>query len=208
MVNYSFTIRAEGDVVMKRCSWCEKDEIYMKYHDEEWGVPVFDDRKQFEFLVLESAQAGLSWLTILKKRKGYRKAYDGFNPITVAKFNDKKIEELMNFEGIIRNERKIRASVNNAKRFIEVQKEFGSFSEYIWRFVDHKPIINTWKKESEIPAKTKLSEEISKDLKNRGFSFLGPIIIYSHLQATGLINDHIVDCFRYNQINQMRKKVR
>lgn len=208
MVNYSFTIRAEGDVVMRRCSWCEKDEIYMKYHDEEWGVPVFDDRKQFEFLVLESAQAGLSWLTILKKRKGYRKAYDGFNPITVAKFNDKKIEELMNFEGIIRNERKIRASVNNAKRFIEVQKEFGSFSEYIWRFVDYKPIINTWKKESEIPAKTKLSEEISKDLKNRGFSFLGPIIIYSHLQAIGLINDHIVDCFRYNQINQMRKKVR
>ncbi|HHX25013.1 MAG: DNA-3-methyladenine glycosylase I [Tepidanaerobacteraceae bacterium] len=193
---------------MRRCSWCEKDEIYMKYHDEEWGVPVFDDRKQFEFLVLESAQAGLSWLTILKKRKGYRKAYDGFNPITVAKFNDKKIEELMNFEGIIRNERKIRASVNNAKRFIEVQKEFGSFSEYIWRFVDYKPIINTWKKESEIPAKTKLSEEISKDLKNRGFSFLGPIIIYSHLQAIGLINDHIVDCFRYNQINQMRKKVR
>jgi DNA-3-methyladenine glycosylase I len=208
MVNYSFTIRAEGDVVMRRCSLCEKDEIYMKYHDEEWGVPVFDDRKQFEFLVLESAQAGLSWLTILKKRKGYRKAYDGFNPITVAKFNDKKIEELMNFEGIIRNERKIRASVNNAKRFIEVQKEFGSFSEYIWRFVDYKPIINTWKKESEIPAKTKLSEEISKDLKNRGFSFLGPIIIYSHLQAIGLINDHIVDCFRYNQINQMRKKVR
>jgi DNA-3-methyladenine glycosylase I len=132
-----------GDVVMKRCSWCENDELYTKYHDEEWGVPVFDDRKQFEFLVLESAQAGLSWLTILRKRESYRKAYDNFNPITVAKFDDRKIEELMKYEGIIRNEKKIRASVNNAKRFIEVQKEFGSFSKYIWKFVDYKPIVNS-----------------------------------------------------------------
>ncbi len=192
---------------MKRCSWCENDELYIKYHDEEWGVPVFDDRKQFEFLVLESAQAGLSWLTILRKRESYRKAYDNFNPITVAKFDDRKIEELMKYEGIIRNEKKIRASVNNAKRFIEVQKEFGSFSKYIWKFVDYKPIINSWKNESEIPAKTELSEAISKDLKKRGFEFIGPVIIYSHLQATGLINDHIIDCFRYNQINQIRKKV-
>ena len=128
---------------MKRCSWCENDELYTKYHDEEWGVPVFDDRKQFEFLVLESAQAGLSWLTILRKRESYRKAYDNFNPITVAKFDDRKIEELMKYEGIIRNEKKIRASVNNAKRFIEVQKEFGSFSKYIWKFVDYKPIVNS-----------------------------------------------------------------
>lgn len=192
---------------MKRCSWCENDELYTKYHDEEWGVPVFDDRKQFEFLVLESAQAGLSWLTILRKRESYRKAYDNFNPITVAKFDDRKIEELMKYEGIIRNEKKIRASVNNAKRFIEVQKEFGSFSKYIWKFVDYKPIINSWKNESEIPAKTELSEAISKDLKKRGFEFIGPVIIYSHLQATGLINDHIIDCFRYDQINKMRKKV-
>ncbi|HHV17871.1 MAG TPA: DNA-3-methyladenine glycosylase I [Thermoanaerobacterales bacterium] len=192
---------------MKRCSWCENDELYTKYHDEEWGVPVFDDRKQFEFLVLESAQAGLSWLTILRKRESYRKAYDNFNPITVAKFDDRKIEELMKYEGIIRNEKKIRASVNNAKRFIEVQKEFGSFSKYIWKFVDYKPIINSWKNESEIPAKTELSEVISKDLKKRGFEFIGPVIIYSHLQATGLINDHIIDCFRYDQINKMRKKV-
>ena len=192
---------------MKRCSWCENDELYTKYHDEEWGVPVFDDRKQFEFLVLESAQAGLSWLTILRKRESYRKAYDNFNPITVAKFDDRKIEELMKYEGIIRNERKIRASVNNAQRFIEVQKEFGSFSEYIWKFVDYKPIVNSWKSESEIPAKTELSEAISKDLKKRGFEFIGPVIIYSHLQATGLINDHIIDCFRYDQINKMRKKV-
>lgn len=193
---------------MKRCAWCENDELYTKYHDEEWGVPVFDDRKQFEFLVLESAQAGLSWLTILRKRESYRKAYDNFNPITVAKFDDRKIEELMKYEGIIRNERKIRASVNNAQRFIKVQKEFGSFSEYIWKFVDYKPIINSWKNESEIPAKTELSEVISKDLKKRGFEFIGPVIIYSHLQATGLINDHIIDCFRYNQINQIRKKVK
>lgn len=192
---------------MKRCAWCENDELYTKYHDEEWGVPVFDDRKQFEFLVLESAQAGLSWLTILRKRESYRKAYDNFNPITVAKFDDRKIEELMKYEGIIRNERKIRASVNNAQRFIEVQKEFGSFSEYIWKFVDYKPIVNSWKSESEIPAKTELSEAISKDLKKRGFEFIGPVIIYSHLQATGLINDHIIDCFRYDQINKMRKKV-
>jgi DNA-3-methyladenine glycosylase I len=192
---------------MKRCSWCENDELYTKYHDEEWGVPVFDDRKQFEFLVLESAQPGLSWLTVLRKRESYRKAYDNFNPITVAKFDDRKIEELMKYEGIIRNEKKIRASVNNAKRFIEVQKEFGSFSKYIWKFVDYKPIINSWKNESEIPAKTELSEVISKDLKKRGFEFIGPVIIYSHLQATGLINDHIIDCFRYDQINKMRKKV-
>lgn len=192
---------------MRRCSWCKNDKLYIRYHDEEWGVPVFDDRKQFEFLVLESAQAGLSWLTILKKRKGYRKAYDDFTPITVAKFDDRKVEELMNYEGIIRNEKKIKASINNAQRFVEIQKEFGSFSRYIWKYVDYKPIINSWKSESEVPAKTKLSEEISKDLKNRGFQFLGPIIIYSHLQATGLINDHIIDCFRYNQICEMRKKV-
>lgn len=193
---------------MKRCAWCGNDELYVKYHDEEWGVPVFDDRKQFEFLVLESAQAGLSWLTILKKRQSYRRAYEGFDPIKVAKFDKRKVEELMNFDGIIRNERKIRASINNAKRFIEIQKEFGSFSKYIWRFVDYKPIINSWQGESEIPAKTKLSEEISKDLRNRGFEFLGPIIIYSHLQATGLVNDHIVDCFRYKQICEMIRQVK
>jgi len=188
---------------MKRCAWCENDEQYIKYHDEEWGVPAFDDQKQFEFLILESAQAGLSWLTILKKRKGYRKAYAGFDPIVVAEFGERKVEELMNFDGIIRNEKKIRASINNARRFLEIQREFGSFSKYIWRFVDYRPIINAWKKESDIPSKTKLSEEISKDLKNRGFEFLGPTIIYSHLQATGLVNDHIVDCFRYKEISKM-----
>jgi DNA-3-methyladenine glycosylase I len=189
---------------MKRCAWCGNDELYIKYHDEEWGVPVYDDRKQFEFLVLESAQAGLSWLTILRKREGYRRAYDNFNPNTVAKFDNKKITELLRDEGIVKNERKIRASINNAQRFLEVQKEFGSFSEYIWKFVDYKPIVNSWENEAEIPAKTALSGAISEDLKKRGFKFIGPVIIYSHLQATGLVNDHIVDCFRYEQIN--RKK--
>lgn len=189
---------------MKRCSWCEGSDIYIKYHDEEWGVPAFDDNKQFEFLVLETAQAGLSWITILKKRENYRLAYDNFKPETVAGFDDKKIEELMKNDGIIRNERKIKASVNNAKRFIEIQKEFGSFSKYIWSFVNYKPVINSWSKDSEIPAKTELSETISKELKKRGFQFLGPVIMYSHMQATGLVNDHVCDCFRYNEINNMK----
>nr|WP_132248278.1 DNA-3-methyladenine glycosylase I [Marinisporobacter balticus] len=185
---------------MKRCSWCKKDEIYIKYHDEEWGVPVFDDRKHFEFMILESAQAGLSWITILRKRENYRKAYDYFNPISVANFDNKKIEELTKNEGIIKNRKKIEASINNAQRFVQIQKEFGSFSEYIWKFVDYKPVINVWKNESEIPAKTKLSKVVSKELKNRGFKFIGPVTIYSYLQATGLVNDHVVDCFRYEQI--------
>ncbi len=186
---------------MKRCSWCGNDELYIKYHDEEWGVPVFDDRKQFEFLVLESAQAGLSWITILRKRENYRKAYDDFDPVLVANYGEEKIQELMRNEGIIRNERKIRASINNAKRFLEIQKEFGSFCNYIWGFVNHKPIINSWRSVSEHPAKTELSERISMDMKKRGFQFLGPVIIYSHMQATGLVNDHVVDCFRYEELS-------
>ena len=185
---------------MNRCSWCGKDELYIKYHDEEWGLPVFDDNKQFEFLVLESAQAGLSWITILRKRENYRKAYDDFNPISVASYDEEKVQELMRNEGIIRNERKIRASINNAGRFLEIQKEYGSFCDYIWRFVAHEPIKNFWTSEAEVPAKTELSEEISLDMKRRGFKFLGPVIMYSHLQATGLINDHISDCFRYELV--------
>lgn len=192
---------------MKRCSWCDKDELYIKYHDEEWGVPSFDDRKQFEFLVLESAQAGLSWITILRKRENYRKAYNGFDPVSVAGFGEEKVQELMQNEGIIRNERKIRASINNAQRFLEVQKEFGSFCNYIWGFVDYKPIINSWSSESENPAKTELSERISNDMKKRGFKFLGPVIIYSHMQATGLVNDHIKDCYRYQELVKNIKKV-
>lgn len=191
---------------MNRCKWCGQDELYMKYHDEEWGKPVFDDNRQFEFLVLESAQAGLSWITILRKRESYRQAYENFNPSAVAGFDEEKVRELMNNEGIIRNERKIRASINNARRFLEVQEEFGSFYDYIWRFVDYKPVINKWKSESEIPARTELSEEISRDMKKRKFQFLGPVIIYSHLQATGLVNDHVMDCFRYEQLVKISNK--
>ncbi len=185
---------------MIRCSWCKDIDIYVKYHDEEWGVPVYDDKKQFEFLVLESAQAGLSWLTILRKREGYREAYEDFDVNKVAAFDEDKVKELMNFQGIIRNERKIRASINNAKRFIEIQKEWGSFCNYIWSFVDNKPVLNGWNDESEVPATTELSEAISKDLKKRGFKFLGPVIVYSHLQATGIVNDHVKKCFRCKTI--------
>ena len=185
---------------MMRCPWCGNDELYIKYHDEEWGVPVHCDHKHFEFLVLESAQAGLSWITILRKRENYRKAYDEFDPVQVAKYDEEKIEELMENPGIIRNRRKIEASINNAKRFLEIQKEFGSFDDYIWSFVDGKPIINQWKSGSEVPANTKLSDKITKDLKKRGFKFLGSTIIYSYMQAVGLVNDHLTSCFRYKDL--------
>jgi len=184
---------------MDRCPWGTADELYIRYHDDEWGVPVHDDQKQFEFLVLESAQAGLSWHTVLKKRENYREAYDGFDPELVAQYDEKKINELMQNAGIIRNRRKIEASINNAKIFLELQKEFGSFCNYIWDFVDGKPLINEWDDISQIPARTELSDEISKDLKKRGFKFLGSIIIYSHLQATGLVNDHLKSCFRWKE---------
>ena len=190
---------------MKRCSWCGDDELYIKYHDREWGVPVYDDRKHFEFMVLESAQAGLSWLTILKKREGYREAYANFDPKVVAGFSDEKIEELLKHKGIIKNGKKIKASVNNAQRFIEIQEEFGNFSNYLWKFVDYQPLINSWNDESEIPAQSDLSVAVSKDLKKRGFTFLGPIIVYSHLQATGVVNDHIRACFRYRQIISLER---
>ena len=189
---------------MKRCDWCKEDELYIKYHDEEWGVPLHDDIKQFEFLVLESAQAGLSWLTVLRKRENYRKAYDNFDPLKVSKYRDGKIDELVGNPGIIRNIKKIEASINNAGRFIEVQNEHGSFDKYIWRFVDYKPVINTWRNISEIPAKTGLSDEISGDLKKRGFKFIGSTIIYAHLQAVGIVNDHLVSCFRYQEVTYSR----
>lgn len=185
----------------KRCEWGDSSEIYRKYHDEEWGVPVFDDQKLFEFLVLESAQAGLSWITILKRREGYRKAFANFNPSVVATYDQTKVEELMQDTGIIRNRRKIEATVSNAGAFLKVQEEFGSFSQYIWNFVGGRPIVNHFDKLSEIPAKTELSESISKDMKKRGFKFLGPTVIYSHLQATGLFNDHLVYCFRHREIS-------
>ena len=185
---------------MKRCSWCEGNDIYIDYHDKEWGVPVYDDSKQFEFLVLESAQAGLSWLTILKRRENYRKAYDNFDPIKVANYGDKKIKALLNNEGIIRNKLKIASSVSNAKHFLDIQDEFGSFSDYLWGFVDNKQVVNKWKSLSEVPANTKLSDAITKDLKGRGFKFMGSTIMYAHLQAAGIVNDHVVDCFRYKEV--------
>ncbi|MCF7859362.1 MAG: DNA-3-methyladenine glycosylase I [Candidatus Cloacimonetes bacterium] len=184
---------------MNRCPWGTADQLYIRYHDEEWGVPVYDDKTQFEFLVLESAQAGLSWHTVLKKRENYRTAYDGFDVLKIAKYDEKKIMKLMQNAGIIRNRRKIEASVNNAQHFLEIQTEFGSFSNYLRDFVDGKTLINEWSDISQIPARTELSDRISKDLKKRGFKFLGSIIIYSHLQATGLVNDHLKSCFRWQE---------
>ena len=185
----------------KRCEWGDSSEIYRNYHDEEWGVPVFDDQKLFEFLVLESAQAGLSWITILKRREGYRNAFANFDPVKVALYNETKVEELMQDTGIIRNRRKIEATVSNARAFLKIQEEFGSFSKYIWNFVEGKPIDNDFEKLSDLPAKTELSESISMDMKKRGFKFLGPTVIYAHMQATGLVNDHLVYCFRHREIS-------
>jgi len=183
-----------------RCEWGDSSDIYRQYHDGEWGVPVYDDRKLFEFLVLESAQAGLSWITILKRREGYRRAFADFDPVIVAQYDESKVEELLQDTGIIRNKLKIRATISNAKAFLKIQAEFGSFSNYIWGFVGGKPIVNHFSEMKEIPAKTELAEKISKELKKRGFSFLGPIVIYSHLQATGLVNDHLTYCFRHGEL--------
>lgn len=190
---------------MNRCTWCENDELYVKYHDEEWGAPVHDDKKHFEFLVLESAQAGLSWLTVLRKRENYRKAYDDFDVNKVSQYDENKIQELMQNAGIIRNRKKIEASVNNAKCFIKIQKEFGSFDKYIWSFVNNNPVINNWNHISEIPAASQLSDKVSKDLKSRGFKFLGTTIVYAHLQATGLINDHLLSCFRHDEVYDVQQ---
>lgn len=190
---------------IKRCDWVGNDPLYMKYHDSEWGIPVYNDKKLFEFLVLETFQAGLSWLTILKRRENFRKAFENFNYKKIAEFNDKKYKILLQNEGIIRNKLKIKATISNAKEFIKVQDEFGTFSKYIWGFIDNKPIINKFKTIDEIPAKTELSEKISKDLKKRGFKFVGPTVIYAHMQATGMVNDHTIDCFRYNEINNLIK---
>ena len=183
---------------MERCSWCGTDALYVKYHDEEWGVPVHDDKKHFEFLVLESAQAGLNWLTILRQRENYRLAYDDFDVVKVAGYNIEKYNELLNNKGIISNKLKIQASINNAKCFIKTQEEFGSFDKYIWQFTNNEPVINNWHTLSEIPATSELSDRVSADLRARGFKFLGSTTIYAHLQATGLINDHVTGCFRHD----------
>ena len=183
---------------MKRCAWVENsNELYLKYHDKEWGVPVHNDKKLFEFLILEGAQAGLSWSTILKKRKNYQKAFHGFDPKKVAKYNEKDFNRLMENEGIVRNRLKIRSSIQNAKAFLEIQKEFGSFDKYIWSFVKNKPIQNKFIALSQIPAKTEISEKISKDLKKRGFNFVGSTICYAFMQSTGMVNDHLVNCSKY-----------
>ncbi len=185
-----------------RCEWCANSfEEYVQYHDEEWGVPVHEERKHFEFLVLESAQAGLSWATILKKREGYRNAFADFDYKMVAEYGPGMVEELLQDASIIRNRMKIEATINNAQRFIEVQKEFGSFDEYSWQFVGGKPIINQWKTMKEVPVTTKESDTFAKDLKKRGFKFLGSTTVYAHMQAIGMVNDHTTDCFRYKMLS-------
>lgn len=183
---------------MKRCTWPTND-LAIRYHDEEWGTPLHDDRRLFEFLILEGAQAGLSWDTILRKRENYRKAFDGFDPKKVARYTDAKIEKLLQDEGIIRNRLKITSAIRNAKAFLKIQSEFGSFDKYIWSFVDEKPINNKLKTSSEIVATSLVSDIISKDLKKRGFNFVGSTIIYAFMQATGMVNDHLTSCFRYKQ---------
>jgi DNA-3-methyladenine glycosylase I len=181
-----------------RCSWCEKDDLYRKYHDEEWGVPIFDDKKLFEYLLLETFQAGVSWHLILKKRENFRKAFLDFDYNQIAFFDAYEVQELMKDAGIIRNTLKIKSAISNAKAFIKIQKEFGSFSKYIWDFVDGKPIVNNFQSINEVPAYTPLAEKISKDLKKRGFKFIGPTTMYAHMQATGMVNDHFFDCWKRN----------
>ncbi|MDH5571912.1 MAG: DNA-3-methyladenine glycosylase I [Gammaproteobacteria bacterium] len=187
-----------------RCSWAGDDPLYIDYHDKEWGVPVHDDQKLFEFLILEGAQAGLSWITILKKRANYQKAYDQFQIEKVARYSDKKIQTLITNPGIVRNKLKIHASITNARAFIEIQHEFGSFDHYLWRYVDGKPVQNNWKSHSQIPVTTKESDALSRDLKQRGFKFVGSTICYAYMQAVGLVNDHVTNCFRHRQIKQLK----
>lgn len=183
-----------------RCGWCGTDPLYVKYHDEEWGAPVKDDKTMFEFLLLETFQAGLSWITILRKRENFRKAFDDFDYKKIAEYDQSKIDSLLQNEGIIRNKLKVHSAVSNAKFFMEVQREFGSFSNYIWGFVNHKPIKNIWKTHKDAPATTAESDALSKDLKKRGFKFVGSTVVYAHMQATGMVNDHIEDCFRFHQV--------
>ena len=178
-----------------RCAWCEKDDLYRSYHDEEWGKPIYDDETIFEFLILESFQAGLSWYTILAKRENFRAAFDYFDYQKIAQYSEDKVEELIQNTGIIRNRLKILATINNAQKFMEVQKEFGSFSKYIWGFVNHEPIINRPKTLKEVPATTEISDALAKDLKKRGFKFMGSTVVYAHMQATGMVNDHVEDCW-------------
>jgi DNA-3-methyladenine glycosylase I len=184
----------------ERCWWAGGDPLYISYHDAEWGVPVHDDRTLFEFLVLEGAQAGLSWITILRKRPAYRLAFDGFDPQAVARYDDAKVAALLQDAGIVRNRMKIAAAIGNARAFLAVQEQFGSFDAYVWRFVDGRPIQNHWQTPKDVPAETPESRALSKDLVQRGFRFVGPTIMYAHMQATGMVNDHLVSCFRHEQV--------
>ena len=185
----------------KRCEWLTNDEIYLEYHDKEWGVPLYDDHTLFEMLILEGAQAGLSWITILKRRQGYRKAYDNFDPEKMAKWTDEKIQKLLNNPEIIRNKLKVAAAKQNAQAYLRIVEEYGNFKDFIWSFVENKPIINSWKSISEIPAMTKESETMSKELKKRGFKFVGPTICYAYMQSVGMVNDHITTCYRYKELS-------
>jgi len=185
---------------MTRCAWLTEDETFISYHDTEWGVPLHDDGRLFEMLILEGAQAGLSWLTVLKRRESYRKAYDGFDPVKIARWDQEKIESLLKDPGIIRNRLKVEAARTNARAFLQIVKEFGSFDTFIWSFVGGKPIRNSWKNIGEIPATTPASDTMSKALKTRGFKFVGPTICYAFMQAVGMANDHTVDCFRYRSL--------
>jgi DNA-3-methyladenine glycosylase I len=183
-----------------RCGWCGTDPLYVAYHDQEWGVPVHDDRTLFEFLILEGAQAGLSWLTILRKREAYRRAFASFDPKKVSRFDDDKVEALLADPGIVRNRLKVKSALANARAFLEVQAEFGSFARYQWQFVDGQPIVNRRRSLGEVPARTAVSDALSKDLKRRGFGFVGTTIVYAHMQAVGMVNDHLVSCFRYRPL--------
>lgn len=192
--------------MVKRCHWCGDDELYVKYHDEEWGVPRYDDPALFEFLMLEGAQAGLAWITVLRKREGYRALFDGFDPEKIARYTDKKLDKLLLDPRIIRNRLKVYSARQNARAFLETRDEWGSFSDYMWNFIDGKPIQNRWKSMKELPASTPLSDSISKDLKKRGFNFVGSTIVYAHMQATGMVNDHTTDCFRHAECKKHTQK--
>lgn len=187
-----------------RCGWAGTDPLYVAYHDEEWGVPVHDDRALFEFLVLEGAQAGLAWITILRKREGYRRAFEGFEPSRVARFDEGKVERLLADPGIVRNRLKVRSAVSNARAFLEVQEEFGSFDAYQWGFVGGRPIRNRFATLAELPPRTEISDALSEDLKKRGFRFVGSTIVYAHMQAVGMVNDHLVSCFRHREVARLR----
>ncbi len=188
-----------------RCGWVGKEDIYIKYHDEEWGVPVKDDDAQFEFLILETFQAGLSWITILRKRENFRKAFDNFDYKKIAQYNEDKIQSLLENEGIIRNQLKVRATVTNAQAFMKIQEEFGSFTNYIWGFVNNEPVNGNRRGLNEVPATTEISDMLSKDLKKRGFKFVGSTVVYAHMQATGLVNDHTTDCFRHSEVHRFQR---